>query len=187
VEIENDGDRLEVTLDFDVEESFIEQGNGTYRFKPTVKVKSVFVNGTSIETVSVEGAVTALDAGAGTIAVDSIDLVTTPKTEFEDGSLSTLSVGQFVEVEGTVPSDGSALEAREIEVDDEENEYAITARIEALGEQSLTVLGTPIQVTSTTEFDDGGFEALQTGTRVEVEYQVRNNTRVATEVEGEDD
>jgi hypothetical protein len=132
--------------------------------------------------------VTAVDASAGTVAVDSIDFVTTSKTEFDDdASLSTLSVGQYVEVEGTVPSEGSGLQAREIEVDDEENEYAITARIESLGDQSLTVLGTPIQVTDNTEFDDdGGFQALQTGTRVEVEYQVQNNIRVATEIERED-
>ena len=190
VEIENDGDRLEVTLDFDVDESFIEQGNGTYRFKPTIKVKNVFVNGNSIETVSVDGLVTAVDANAGTMAVDSINFATTSKTEFDDvASLSALSTGQNVEVEGTVSNDGSALEAREVDVeDDEEVERSITARIEALGDQSLTVLGVTIQVTDNTEFDDdGGFGALQSGTRVEVDYTFQNGERVATEIEREDD
>jgi len=190
VEIENDGDRLEVTLDFDVDESFIEQGDGTYRFKPTIKVKNVFVNGNSIETVSVDGLVTAVDAGAGTVAVDSIPFSTTSKTEFDDvASLSALSTGQHVEVEGTVPSDGSALVAREVDVeDDEEVERSITARIEALGDRSVTVLGVSIQVTDSTEFDDdGGFGALQTGTRVEVDYAFQNGERVATEIESDDD
>ena len=189
VEIENDGDRLEVTLDFDVDESFIEQGNGTFRFKPTIKVKDVFVNGNSVETVSVEGLVTAVDAGAGTMAVDSIPFATTSQTEFDDtSSLSTLSTGQHVEVEGTVPSDGSTLQAREVDVeDDEELERSITARIEALGDQSFTVLGATIQVTDNTEFDDGGFGALQTGARVEVDYTFQDGVRVATEVETEDD
>jgi hypothetical protein len=189
VEIENDGDRLDVTLDFDVEESFIEQGNGDYRLKPTIKVKNVFVNGNAIETVSVEGPVTAVDAGAGIIAVDSINFATTSNTEFEDDgtSLSTLSVGQYVGIEGTLPSDGSVLEAREIEGEDDE-ERSITARIEALGDQSLTVLGTTIEVTDNTEFDDdGGFGALQTGTRVEVDYIYQEGIRVATEIETEDD
>jgi hypothetical protein len=189
VEIENDGDRLEVTLDFDVDESFIEQGNGDYRFKPTIKVKNVFVNGNSIETVSVEGRVTAVDAGAGTVAVDSISFATTSRTEYDDvASLGALSMGQHVEVEGTVPSDGAAPEAREVDVeDDEELERSITARIQSLGDQSLTVLGVAVQVTADTEFDDGGFDALQTGTRVEVEYEFRDGTRVATEIEAEDD
>jgi len=190
VEIENDGDRLEVTLDFDVEESFIEQGDGTFRFKPTIKVKDVFVNGNSVETVSVEGIVTAVDAGGGTMAVDSIPFATTSQTEFDDtNSLSTLSTGQHVEVEGTVPSDGSTLEAREVDVeDDEEVERSITARIEALGDQSFTILGTTIQVTENTEFDDdGGFGALQTGARVEVDYAFQDGVRIATEVEQEDD
>ena len=190
VEIENDGDRLEVTLDFDVDESFIEQGNGTFRFKPTIKVKDVFVNGNSVETVSVDGLVTAVDAGAGTMAVDSIPFATTSQTEFEDtNSLSTLSTGQHVEVEGTVPSDGSTLEAREVDVeDDEELERSITARIEALGDQSFTILGTTIQVTDNTEFDDdGGFGALRTDARVEVDYTFQDGVRVATEVEMEDD
>ena len=188
VEVENDGDRLEVTLDFDVEDSFIEQGNGDYRLKPTIKVKNVFVNGNAIETVSVEGPVTAVEAGAGTVAVDSINFATTPNTEFDDGtSLSTLSVGQYVGVEGTIASDGSVLEAREIEVEDDE-ERSITARIEALGDRSLTVLGTTIEVTDNTEFDDdGGFGGLQTGTRVEVDYTVQDGIRVAIEIEEEDD
>jgi hypothetical protein len=190
VEIENDGDRLEVTLDFDVEESFIDQGNGTYRFKPTIKVKNVFVNGNSVETVSVEGLVTAVDAGAGTVAVDSIPFTTTSKTEFDDvASLGALSTGQHVEVEGTLPDDGAALEAREVDVeDDEEVERSITARIEGLGDQTLALLGVTVRVTDTTEFDDGGgFGALETGTRVEVDYTFQNGARVATEIETEDD
>ena len=61
-----------------------------------------------------------VDAGAGTMAVDSIPFATTSQTEFDDtSSLSTLSTGQHVEVEGTVPSDGSTLQAREVDVEDD--------------------------------------------------------------------
>lgn len=192
VEIENDGDRLEVTLDFDVEESFVETGNGDYIFKPTVKVKEVFVNGESIETVSVDGTVSS--ASSDVVAVDSIPFAVTEETEFDgdDGasSPSDLQVGQTVEVEGTVGSDGS-LEALELEVeDDDEPERSITARIESVSpsDSTLAQLGVTIRVTDRTEFDDDeGLDGLETGERVETDYVFRNGARVATEIEDEDD
>lgn len=44
--IDESGDEIEVTLDFDVEESFVTAGQtGTYVFKPVVQARSVVVNG----------------------------------------------------------------------------------------------------------------------------------------------
>jgi len=201
VEIQNEGDQLEVTLDFDVEESFIETGNSDagngqagnrYIFKPTVKTKEVFVNGQSVETVSVDGTVT--DISTDAVAVDSISFAVTERTEVESdaGSLSLSDVqgGDIVEVEGQVRSDGS-LEALKLEVENEEDlERSITARVESVSQADSTVtqLGVMIQVTDSTEFDDdGGLGDIESGDRVETEYEFQNGNRLATEVESEED
>jgi len=192
VEIENDGDRLEVTLDFDVEDSFIKTGNGNYKFKPTVKVKRVFVNGEAIETASVDGTVSSASSDA--VAVDSISFAITDKTEFDGdngaSSPSELQVGQVVEVEGTVQSDG-ALEALEVDVeDDDDPERSITARLESVSESDSTIsqLGVTIRVTDSTEFDtDVGLSGLDSGDRVETDYEFQSGVRLATEIEDEDD
>lgn len=190
VEIENDGDQVEVTLDFDVDESLVETGSGDYLFKPTINVKNVFVNGEAIETVEVEGAVS--DASGGSVAVDGIPFSVTDQTGFDgdDGAsnISALEPGLIVEVEGTLLDDGS-LEAREVEVeDDDEVDRSITAPLESVSEESFSLLGVTIEVTNETEFDDdGGLSALEAGDRVEVEYDFQEDVRVATEVESEDD
>jgi len=194
VEIENDGDQIDITLDFDVEDSFIEQGNGEYRFKPTIKVKNVFVNGRTIETVSVEGLVTSVDASNDQISVEDIAFTTTAATEIEGDNVSSLGdfqVDQYVEVEGTLLDDGT-VEAREIETEDSDDERSITARIESktdtADEQSVTLLGVTVQVTSETEFDDSSFDALDSGDRIEVDYIVDSDgQKIATEIENEDD
>jgi hypothetical protein len=191
VEVENDGDRLSVTLDFDVEESFVRAGaSGKYLFKPTVKVKSVSVNGESIETVEVEGAVSG--ASSGSVSVDSIDFSVTNQTEFDGDagatSIADLQASQAVEVEGT-RLDGGSLRAREVDAeDDDEVERAITAPVEALGDNSLMLLGVTVEVTDDTEFDDDRrLTGLSLGDRVEVAYEFRDGSRVALEVEDEDD
>ena len=191
VEIENDGDRIEVTLDFDVDESLIEQGNGQYRFKPTIKVKNVFVNGRSIQTVEVDGAVSA--ASSSEVSVDSIPFAVTSRTEFdgENGASgpADLQAGQSVEIEGTLLDDGT-LEAREIEVSDDEAERSITAPVQSVStsDSTLTQLDVTMLVTDSTEFDDdGGFGGIESGDRVETDYVFDGVDRVATSIEGDDD
>jgi len=192
VEVENDGDQISVTLDFDVDESLIRAGaSGRYLFKPTVKVKSVRVNGEAVETVDVDGVVSSVDAGAQIVRVDSIPFAVSPQTEFDDDGVSGLAglqSGQFVEVEGTIRDDGT-LVAREIEVDEEDDvERSITAPVDAIGEGSITVLGVAIKVTQNTEFEDVlGLGDLQDGDRVEVEYIFVDGSRVATDIERESD
>lgn len=194
VEIENQGDQIEVTLDFDVDESLVEKGNGGYLFKPTIKVQDVLVNGESIQTVEVDGAVS--NAGSGSVSVDSIPFALTDQTEFDGdegaSSPADLENGQFVEVEGTLLDDGT-LEAREIDVEgDDEVEHSITAPIEAKteteGDQSVTLLGVTIEVTSETEFDDdAALSALSVGDRVNVDYTFQDGARVASKIEVEND
>ena len=192
LEVDTDGDQIDVTLDFDVDESLIQAGaSGRYLFKPTVNVKSASVNGEDLTTVEVDGPITSVDATVQTVAVDSIPFAVTPHTEFdaENGlsSLADVQVGQQVGVDGTLRDDGT-LAAREIEVEtDDEGEREITAPIEALGSGTLTLLGTTIEVTRSTEFDDIlGLGDLREGDRVEVEYVVSNGSRVATDIERED-
>jgi len=72
----------------------------------------------------------------------------------ETSSPSALQVGQIVDVEGSMGSDGSR-EALEIAVEDDEPERSITARIESVSPgDSITPLGGTIRVTGSTEFDD---------------------------------
>ena len=193
VEVEDDGDQIDLTLDFDVDESLIRAGaSGRYLFRPTVKVKSVSVNGDDMETVEVEGAVSAADASGETVTVDGISFAVTDDTEFDGeddtSSPADLQLGQAVEVSGTLRDDGS-LAAREIDVEEgDDAERSITAPVESLGAQSLTLLGVSIDVTDETEIeDDADLSDLSVGDRVEVEYTLLGTTRTATEIEREDD
>lgn len=53
VELDSEGDRAEVTLDFSVQDSFVEAGQtGTYIFKPVVDASAVVVNGDTTSTGS---------------------------------------------------------------------------------------------------------------------------------------
>lgn len=53
VSLESEDDRAEITLDFSVEESFVEGGStGTYIFKPVVDASAVVVNGDTTSTGS---------------------------------------------------------------------------------------------------------------------------------------
>lgn len=191
IEVDDDGDHIQVTLDFDVDDSFVATSTG-YAFKPTVRVQEVMVNGESIELVAVEGLVTAVDAENETLSVEGIEFVIASDTEFDGddaSSLDAISEGQYAEVEGSVQADGT-LRAHEVEVEDsDEVERAITARIDELDASSLTLLGTTIEVMSDTEFDDAdGLSDFQVGDRVEVEYAVLGDgTKVALEIEREDD
>jgi hypothetical protein len=53
---------------------------------------------------------------------------------------------------------------------------------------SFTVQGIEFHVTDATDFDDGlkGFDGLQTGQRVEVDFQYRDGRHIATEIERDD-
>jgi hypothetical protein len=188
VEIENDGDRLAVTLDFDVEESFVQQGNGQYLFKPTIKVKSVSVDGQPVQAISAEGAISA--ATSNSVSVDSIPFALGAQTEYEGVSgASGLQAGQSIEVEGTLLDDGT-FEAREVSVEDDEIERSITAPVQSVSssDSTLAQLGVTMRVTDSTEFDDeGSLGDVASGGRVETEYIFDGADRIATEIENEDD
>lgn len=183
-------DTVDVTLDFSVEDSFVKAGrSGMYIFKPTVKAQSVLVNGEEEELVEVAGEITAMDDGAGTLEVEGIPFAITPDTRFDDdGALADFAAGDFVEVSGTVLEDGS-LTAREVEAQGEdEMERSVEARIESVGDASLTLLGQELLVTDATEFSDvSGLMALQAGDHVEVEFEIREDdgAKVALEIERE--
>lgn len=186
VDVENDGDRIDLTLDFDVHDSFVLRGNGRYLFKPTVRVQEVRVNGDAMEMVSVEGAVTALDIETGRLVVEGVAFQTTGRTEYDDiGSLADLDVGDFVEVDGFI-EDGRRV-ALEVEREDEDEERSITARLEQVGSSSVTLLGVTIAVNAETDIDDGNLDDLEAGDRVEVEFVIRSDgSRLATEIDRED-
>jgi hypothetical protein len=48
-QIDEASDEVEVTLDFNVEESFVQRGQiGSYLFKPVVRTESILVNGKEV-------------------------------------------------------------------------------------------------------------------------------------------
>lgn len=55
-------------------------------------------------------------------------------------------------------------------------------------QSSFTVQGIQFFITGTTDFDEGlkGFDSLQQGQRVEVDFEYRDNRHFATEVELDD-
>jgi len=183
VEVENDGDQIELTLDFDVHDSFVLRGNGRYLFKPTVRVQEIQINGDAMDMVSVEGAVTSVDAENGQLVVEDVVFETTARTEFDDlGSLADLDAGDFVEVEGVV-QDGRRI-ALEVEREDEDEERSITARLEDVTSSSVALLGVTIAVNAETDVDDGDLDDLEAGDRVEVEFVIRSDgSRLATEID----
>jgi hypothetical protein len=187
LEVATDEDRVDLTIDFDVEDSVRQRAAEEYELDPAVRVEALFVNGRSVPSVSVKGRVSGVDAGAGRLAVDSLAFSTTARTAFDAAaglpSLDDLSSGRSVEVEATVLEDGG-LRAREVEVGDD-SVRSITAFVEAKQDGRLRLLGVPVLVSSDTRFDAGGLGALSVGDRVEVTYDFVDGRRLALVVETE--
>ncbi|MFB6250023.1 MAG: DUF5666 domain-containing protein [Salinibacter sp.] len=185
--IETDEDRLDLTLDFDVEDSVRQPASGEYQLDPAVRLEALSVNGRSVPTVSVKGRVTSVDADSGRVAVDNLPFSTTDRTVFDGAgggaSLAGLSEGQALEVEATI-LEGGRLRAREIE-GTEGATRSITAFVESKQDGRFQILGVPVRVSSNTAFDVGGLGDLSVGDRVEVEYEFVNGTRTALAVETE--
>lgn len=93
------------------------------------------------------------------LRVSGRTVVTNADTEFEGegrtGSLADFKVGDRVEVEGTLLSDGSVLarELKKLEGDDDEKEVEFKGRIESITPPSLRVSGRTVQTDSATKIE----------------------------------
>lgn len=176
-EIEGENDEAEITVAFDIDDSFVRAGaSGKYIFKPTVRAQSVEVNDEELgETVELTGEVTALDEGT-TVSVEGLPFTITGATETgeddEEGEdAPALEVGQFVELEAGRDESGAYV-AREIEVRSDTQDVAVLeAPIDEVRSDALVLLGVPFTADADTEFD--GFSALTDldgSSRAEVEF-----------------
>ena len=103
---------------------------------------------------------------------------TTTSTAFEGVVCAKLTVGQKVEVKGTLQSDGSVIatriqaEAKEAKEDDQENEGEVTGAVIAntgtCPALTLTVGASTVKTTVATAFHDVLCTALTVGTEIEV-------------------
>ncbi len=153
----------------------------------------------------VEGNVTAVNAGAGTLTIAGVSVTVTVETRFEDQTgaagqafgLDDISVGNYVEARGD-PGTGAALTAAVVE-----RENAITEGLLLRGPASainaglgtLDVLGLPVTTKSGTVYRDDDdnainaaafFAAISTGSEVQVKFTQGGTPIVADELELED-
>lgn len=146
--------------------------------------------------VKVEGLIEVLSAEA--LTVSGVTFAITNQTVVVDNddrplSVDTLAVGLYVEVEGRTAADGT-LAARTIEVEDfDDDELELRGAIEAIGDASLTVLGTAFTVTGQTAVlgdrnQPIAFADLVVGETVEVKARLgTDGTRIATRIKREDE
>lgn len=190
-EIEEEGDEADITVEFDVEKSFVKAGkSGKYIFKPTVRARSVEVNGEDRnENVETAGQVTAYTEGES-VAVEGIEFAITGDTEIDEELA--LEEGQGVEIEGARSETGAEYVAKEIEAreENEEEGAVLEAPLEEVrpGESSIVLVGTPFAIDADTKFE--GFNVLsdlEGGSRAEVvfAYDAASGTYRALEIESE--
>jgi hypothetical protein len=141
--------------------------------------------------IEIEGQVSNLDAEAQTFTINGLPVNYASAISDDGLSLSELSNGRNVDVEGLIES--GVVIAEEIEIqgrgffrDDDDVEFSgpLSADFDTQSRQ-FTVNGMTIQVTGDTEFDDGlsGAADLVSGLLVSVEGQYRDGIVFAEEIE----
>lgn len=151
----------------------------------------------------VEGNVTAVSAGAGTLSIAGVAITVTATTRFEDQTgasgqsfgLDDIAVGNYVAVRGD-PGAGATLTAVIVERDDASTEGLLRGAASAINAGSLTlsVLGVPVTTDGGTQYRDASnnalsaaafFAAISTGSEVQVKF-TQGGAIVADELELED-
>ena len=140
--------------------------------------------------IEIEGYLAALDTEAETFQLDNY-LIDYSQAEFDDLSPDDLENGLFVEVEGMLTGPDT-IKATEIESDrqgyDDGDEVEVEGYIQAVfSDTEFQVHGYCVQITESTELDDGTLDSIQADAWVEVEGLMGNDCLVAHEVEFEDD
>ncbi|MEM1263237.1 MAG: DUF5666 domain-containing protein [Pseudomonadota bacterium] len=155
--------------------------------------------------VEIEASVESVDASAATLTVLGITVSVTDSTYFEDDSdidtrvfgLSDINIGDFVEI-GASQTGAQSATALLIKRDDDDSddEASLEARIEALNEPELTVLGVTVRTDMDTEFEteerdsiDSStfFQQAVVGQLVEIEGTWDGSVLTAETVELDDD
>ncbi|MBL8197971.1 MAG: hypothetical protein JNJ67_03460 [Chromatiales bacterium] len=152
----------------------------------------------------VAGNVTAVNAGAGTLAIAGVAVTVTAETRFEDQTgavgqffgLDDISVGNYVEVRGD-PGTGATLTAVILERDAADTEGLLRGPASAVNgvARSLSILGVPVTTDGGTVYRDDDdnaisattfFAAISNGSEVEAQFTQGGGAIVADELELED-
>ena len=110
--------------------------------------------------LKIETTVDSVDAEAGTITLFGVTFITDMSTRFQDKTevpvtdfnITDLAEGDYVEIKGFEREDMS-LYAVKVERDDPEDGASIQAPVEAVGTDSLTLLGIDVTTDETTEYE----------------------------------
>jgi hypothetical protein len=150
--------------------------------------------------LEVSATVASVDVASGTLTVLDITVRTTADTRFEDKledmqvfGLENIRPGDFVEIRGF--SNNTDFVAARIERDDPEDSVSIQGPASDVASPGLTILGTSVLTTGSTEFEDGNdnpitageFFASAEGQIVKVSGTWDGSVLVAEEVEIEGD
>jgi len=146
--------------------------------------------------------VTAVNPGAGTLSLAGVTVTVTATTRYEDKTgvagqafgLDDISVGNYVEVRGD-PGAGATLTAVILERDDASSEGELRGAATSVASPNLSVLGVPVITDGGTQFRDSAdnaitsqafFQAVASGSEVQVKFTQGGGTIVADEIELED-
>lgn len=194
------GKEVELTLDFDVGESFVVKGNVNtpagiqgFIFKPVIKFKGHAADADNNDAPELEGVVEAI--GDSHLVVAGRRFEVNAGTELDGFSaLSELEVGARVEVEFTEQDDGSYLALKidlQGEDDDDPETQEVKGTVTEVGASYVAVDSTRYAVNEETTFEGvSGLNGLTVGSIVEIEYSERADGSFlahAVELEDRDD
>ncbi len=125
----------------------------------------------------IRGPVMAVDAQ--TVSVGNLVYGVTAKTEYSNGinSLADLSLGDWIVIDGQLNSAGG-FDAKEINVEDTENQVRVAGRVQGTGPAGFAMLGVSFYTSSETTYFDVAtgmwttYDALVPGMAVEVRLPV---------------
>lgn len=178
------GEDAVLLVDFDLEDSFVKESSGNYRFQPVLRLEDADIAGVDLgerNTIQATGRVDA--AGSGTVTVEGVRFQLTDSTDRR----GTFTVGGYASVEGYRAEGGVLLattaEEQSGDLDEEEREVEAEGPLELSSLTSVSLVGLQFNLTATTQFT-GGLSAasLRSGTRLSITGTQQAGRLVASRV-----
>jgi ribosomal protein L24 len=194
-EIDEEGDVVDLTLDFDASQSVVDRGNAGYLLKPVVKAETIEFSDADLEAADVgaTGRLENVNTSGPTVTVEGVTFTATDSTDYDGvDNIDGLSSFSYAAVEAVAEEDGT-YRAVEIEAAEQgEFSYSLEGAFEDATDTSVTLLGQTIAINSDTDYegtlDAATLQTLTSDSRIEVEFNVMSDgSRVATSIELETD
>ncbi|PEN13521.1 hypothetical protein CRI94_09405 [Longibacter salinarum] len=190
-EIDEEGDIVDLTLDFDASQSVVELGNGGYILKPVVKAEAIEFTDADLELAEIEatGRIDNVDTSGPTLTVEGIPFTTTDSTDFDGVSaIDGLSSYNYASVEAVKEDDGTYRAAEVEALSSDEFTFSLEGYVEGATDTSVSLLGQSIAIDGDTEFegtlDAATLQALTSSDIIEVDFIVLSDgSRLATSIE----